>query len=44
MNFSKIPDQKGVLDMSRGLPDYDLISGNNKVWLGTGALQCLIFF
>jgi hypothetical protein len=38
---SGIPDQKGVLDMSRGLPDNHLISCNNKVWHGTGALRVI---
>jgi len=40
---SGIPDQKGVLDMIRGLPDDYLFPGNNKVWHGTVALHFFFF-
>jgi hypothetical protein len=34
---SESPDQKGVLEMIRGLPDDYLFPGNNKVWHGIAA-------
>ena len=40
---SGIPDQKGVLDMIRGLPDDYLFPCNNKVWHGTVALHFCFF-
>ncbi len=40
---SGIPDQKGVLEMIRGLPDDYLFPGNNKVWHGTVALHFWFF-
>jgi hypothetical protein len=40
---SGIPDQKGVLEMIRGLPENYLFPGNNKVWHGIVAWHfCLI--
>jgi hypothetical protein len=40
---SGIPDQKGVLDMIRGLPDDYLFPGNNKIWHGTVAWHFCFF-
>jgi hypothetical protein len=40
---SGIPDQKGVLEMIRGLPDDYLFPSNNKVWHGTVALHFCFF-
>ena len=40
---SGIPDQKGVLDMIRGLPEDYLFPCNNKVWHGTAALHFCFF-
>jgi hypothetical protein len=40
---SGIPDQKGVLDMIRGLPDDYLFPCNNKVWHGTVAWHFCFF-
>ena len=40
---SGIPDQKGVLDMIRGLPDDNLPASNNKIWHGSVALHFFLF-
>jgi hypothetical protein len=40
---SGIPDQKGVLEMIRGLPENYLFPGNNKVWHGIVAWHFCLF-